>query len=88
MEKTGIRICSCPANLKEPISDGATNLATAMASIFYNNRLKDDQQVKRVRDITFDGERHNNKMKAFNGDTIRDREKVMRGIESNESPVF
>ncbi len=44
--------------------------------------------MKHVRDITFDGERHNNKMEAFNGNTIRDREKVMRGVKTVTSPSF
>jgi putative transposase len=44
--------------------------------------------VKHIRDIAFDSERHNNKMEAMNGQTIRQREKVVRGVKKDDSPIF
>jgi len=40
-----------------------------------------------VRDIAIDGVIHNNKMERMNGE-VRDREKVMRGVKSPDSPLF
>lgn len=42
---------------------------------------------KHVRDITLKGKIHNNKMERMNGE-MRDREKVMRGIKTADSPIF
>ena len=43
------------------ISDGAPNFAEATTNVFWNVNLTRKEQVKHIRDITFDGERHNNK---------------------------
>jgi hypothetical protein len=41
-----------------------------------------------LRQITFNNRRHNNnKMERLNGE-IRDREKVVRGVKSKDSPLF
>ncbi len=40
-----------------------------------------------IRDITLDGERHNNKMERMNGE-IRDRERVMRTLEIPDTPIL
>jgi transposase-like protein len=40
-----------------------------------------------VRNITIRGQRNNNKMERLNGE-IRDREKVVRGLKKNESPLI
>ncbi len=69
------------------ISDGAPNFAEATRNVFHVRRLPQDEQTKHIRDITFDGERHNNKMERMNGE-VRDREKTFRGLKSMESPVF
>jgi len=69
------------------ISDGASNFAEATTNVFYNRNLTRDEQVKHIRDITFDGERHNNKQERFNGE-FRDREKVIRGVKKADSPIF
>jgi len=42
---------------------------------------------ERIREISFDGVRHNNKMERMNGE-IRDREKVVRGLERKDSPIL
>ncbi|MGI0068760.1 MAG: IS6 family transposase, partial [Nitrosopumilaceae archaeon] len=65
------------------ISDGAQNFQEA-SKVFYTNTYPRTQHLK---DITFDGERHNNKMERMNGE-VRDREKVIRGVKSMESPIF
>lgn len=69
------------------ISDGALNFAQATTGVFWNRNLPRDEQVKHIREITFDGERHNNKQERLNGE-IRDREKTARGLKSMESPAF
>ncbi|MGH2639749.1 MAG: hypothetical protein ACRDF4_10810, partial [Rhabdochlamydiaceae bacterium] len=69
------------------ISDGALNFAEA-TKIFYVKNIPADQRTRHIRDITFDGERHNNKMEAMNGQTVRQREKVIRGVKKVDSPIF
>ncbi len=71
---------------KAIISDGAMNFAEA-SKVFHVSTLRDSEQTKHIRDITFDGERHNNKQERFNGE-FRDREKVIRGVKSADSPLF
>lgn len=39
------------------------------------------------RDIRFGGQIHNNKMERMNGE-IRDREKVVRGVKKDDSPLI
>lgn len=68
------------------ISDGANNFAEA-TKVFYVKNMSADQRTKHIRDITFDGERHNNKQERFNGE-FRDREKVIRGVKKADSPIF
>ena len=63
------------------------NFATATTNVFYNKHLTKDEQVKHINDISFKGVHHNNKMERMNGE-IRDREKVIRGVKSVESPIF
>ena len=42
---------------------------------------------RHVRDITIRGVVHNNKMERLNGE-FRDREKVMRGLKTADSPIL
>ncbi|MGI0081548.1 MAG: IS6 family transposase, partial [Nitrososphaerales archaeon] len=65
------------------ISDGAQNFQEA-SKVFYTNTYPRTQHLK---DITFDGERHNNKQERLNGE-FRDREKVIRGVKKADSPIF
>ena len=68
---------------KEPeriTSDGAPNFAVAIHDELPN--------AKHIADIAFDGVRHNNKMEAMNGQTIRQREKTMRSIKKVNSPIL
>ena len=64
-------------------SDGAPNFRDA-SRVFYTNKVP---RTKHIRDITLDGERHNNKMERMNGE-VRDREKTVRGVKTVESPIF
>jgi putative transposase len=68
---------------KEPeriTSDGAPNFAVAI-----HDELP---STNHIADIAFDGERHNNKMEALNGQTIRQREKTMRSLKKDNSPIL
>ena len=68
---------------KEPkvlITDGLPSYSVACEQVFEN--------TKHVRKITFDGKVHNNnKMERMNGE-IRDREKTMRGLKQNRTPIL
>jgi hypothetical protein len=46
-----------------------------------------DKKTEHVRNITFKGERNNNKMERLNGE-IRDREKVIRSLKRVDSPIL
>lgn len=46
-----------------------------------------DKKTDHIRNITFKGERNNNKMERLNGE-IRDREKVMRSLKRVDSPIL
>jgi transposase-like protein len=45
------------------------------------------QGTQHVREIRLKGSVHNNKMERMNGE-IRDREKTMRGLKVNETPIL
>ena len=66
------------------ITDGAQNFARAFRKEFYTHRTLSPIHI---RDITLDGQRHNNKMERMNGE-VRDREKTMRGVKKEDSPIF
>jgi len=44
-------------------------------------------RTQHIRHITLKGDRNNNKMERFNGE-IRDREKTMRGLKKEETPIL
>jgi len=44
-------------------------------------------RTEHVRYITIRGDRNNNKMERFNGE-IREREKTMRGLKKNDTPIL
>jgi putative transposase len=79
IERTGKR----PATL---ISDGANNFHDAYRKEFWSPYGEEPSPVH-VRDVRFDGSVHNNKMERQNGEW-RDREKVMRSLKSEKSPVI
>lgn len=43
--------------------------------------------IRHVQDIRFRGQVHNNQMERMNGE-LRDREKVVRGVKKEESPLL
>lgn len=65
------------------ITDGAKNFQVA-AKVFYTNTKP---RTTHIRHIHIKGDMNNNKMERLNGE-IRDREKVMRGIKRDDSPVI
>lgn len=65
------------------ISDGANNFHRAYKKEFYSNK----QTTKHIRHIHLQGDKNNNKMERMNGE-IRDREKVMRGLKTKDSPIL
>jgi len=72
-------------NPKTLITDGAPNFHEAFMDEYWTSKLA--TRPEHIRDITLDGERHNNKMERMNGE-IRDRERVMRTLEKPASPIL
>ena len=66
------------------ISDGAANFAEACKNEYYTNTKP---RTRHIRDIALSGKVHNNKMERMNGE-VRDREKIVRGVKSEESPLL
>lgn len=71
---------------QEIITDGAPNFRKAIRKTYWQNPSKDLMPVH-IKNITLKGERNNNKMERLNGE-MRDREKVMRGLKIEDSPVL
>jgi hypothetical protein len=67
------------------ISDGAHNFETATRKEWFS--LRRERNVVHVRDIRLGGEVHNNKMERMNGE-VRDREKTMRGLKREDTPIL
>jgi transposase-like protein len=70
---------------KTLVSDGAANFHEAYNQEFRTSRL--ETRTEHIRHIRLAGDYNNNKMKRMNGE-IRDREKVMRGLERKDSPIL
>ncbi len=66
------------------ITDGARNFFYAYKREFYTNT---NPQTKHIRHIHFKGDINNNKMERLNGE-IRDREKIMRGLKKEDTPIL
>ncbi len=66
------------------LSDGARNFQQAHKKEWYS-RYKEEQT--NIRHIHFKNDRNTNKMEHLNGE-IRDREKVMRSLKRNDSPII
>ncbi len=66
------------------ITDGLHSYAEAYRKEFYTLR---NPRTEHIRHITIKGDRNNNKMERLNGE-IRDREKVMRGLKTPETPIL
>jgi transposase-like protein len=68
---------------KTLVSDGAPNFHEAYNHEFRTAKL----ETEHIRHIRLAGDWNNNKMERMNGE-IRDREKVMRGLERKDSPIL
>ena len=66
------------------ITDGLTSYHDAYKQEFWT--LK-GPRTQHIRHITIRGDKNNNKMERFNGE-IRDREKVMRGLKTKDTPIL
>ena len=69
------------------ISDGASNFAEAHKDEYAprNFLWKDSTHESHIR---MDGDLNNNQMESFNGNTIRMREKVTRGLKNEDSAIL
>lgn len=67
------------------ISDGARNFMQAHKKEWYSNYK--NEKVTHIRHIHFKGDKNNNKMERLNGE-IRDREKTMRSLKKDDSPII
>jgi transposase-like protein len=68
------------------ISDGANNFHDAYRREFWD-LFGDGPSPQHIKEIRLDGQVHNNKMERQNGEW-RDREKVMRSLKKENSPVI
>jgi putative transposase len=66
------------------ITDGAPNFHDAYLKEFYT--LK-NPRIQHIQHIRLQGDRNNNKMERMNGE-VRDREKVMRGLKRQDTPII
>jgi transposase-like protein len=67
------------------VSDRAANFHEAYTQEFRTMKL--ETRTEHIRHIRLAGDYNNNKMERMNGE-IRDREKVMRGLERKDSPIL
>jgi transposase-like protein len=67
------------------ISDGANNFVKAYRKEYWTKEK--ENRTKHIRHVRFQGDVHNNKMERLNGE-IRDREKTMRGIKKQDTPIL
>lgn len=66
------------------ITDGLPAYHDAFNTEFYT---RSNPQSKHINAIKLNGDKNNNKMERINGE-IRDREKVMRGLKSTDTPII
>ncbi len=67
------------------ITDGAFNFSSAYEKAFW--RENKALMIQHVRHVRMSGDNNNNKMERMNGE-IRDREKVMRSLKKEDTPIF
>ena len=70
---------------KTLVSDGAPNFHEAYRKEFRTSRL--ETRTEHIRHIRLAGDYNNNRMERMNGE-IRDRERVMRGLEKKDTPIL
>ena len=69
------------------ISDKAANFHHAWKQQYRaKNYLHKD--TWHINEVAFDGIHHNNQMESFNGNTVRLREDVIRGLKKEDSPIL
>ena len=73
-----------PIEPSKIISDGAPNFALAIQDEFASQT---EMPFTHQAEIRLAGQVHNNKMERMNGE-IRDREKTMRGLKTEETPIL
>jgi putative transposase len=66
------------------ITDGLQSYREAYKKEYFTQK---NPRTKHIRNITFRGNKNNNKMERFNGE-VRDREKTMRGLKTKETPIL
>ncbi len=66
------------------ITDGLASYHEAWRKEYYTTC---EPRTKHIHTIRLQGDMNNNKMERFNGE-IRDREKVMRGLKKNDTPIL
>ena len=69
------------------VSDGAANFHHAWRNQYAPRNFL-DKDTEHINQVEFDGEHHNNMMESFNGNTIRHREKVIRGLKREDSAIL
>jgi putative transposase len=67
------------------ITDGAFNFHSAFETAYY--RENKALAIRHERHVRFQGDLNNQKMERMNGE-IRDREKVVRGVKQEDSPLI
>lgn len=67
------------------ITDGLPAYRTAYMKEYWT--LKGETRTKHIRHVHFNGDMNNNKMERINGE-VRDREKTMRGLKREDTPVL
>jgi putative transposase len=66
------------------ITDGLQSYHDAFAKVFFNNKKPRSQHINAIK---IKGSMNNNKMERINGE-IRDREKTMRGLKKDSTPIL
>ena len=69
------------------VSDGASNFHNAWRKQYAPRNFL-HKNTEHINQVEFDGEHHNNQMESFNGNTIRQREKVIRGLKREDSAIL
>ena len=69
------------------VSDGAANFAHAHKKQFASKSAMDKESTHE-RHIHMDGDMNNNQIESFNGNTVRLREKVTRGLKREDSAIL
>lgn len=67
------------------ITDGLATYHEGYLKEFYTHKL--ETRTEHIKDIRVSGRIHNNKMERLNGE-VRDREKVMRSLKKEDTPIL